>query len=1044
MKQVRTILFISSVTLPFFLLTFLHCQHFSNPFENYHNADVHILPNTTFSTEFTDTLTLFSNDTLYLTTTVPELIDSFNIKASENRFFSDTTIVSPTSQIYAFRVSAYNIGKQTITIVAYREDKSSSSQILSFYVKNQLFQKDLLNQNIDDSLTLKTVPAEDNIHVVYTWVLQHMVIRTPFPEVKIKAYLMDNAIYPGTLFISDSMFKSPETSFYFSFNDTVPPVITCINIYDTITRTIITPDTFIVFRVQVDDGRNQKASHVSFNGEEIQGSSNLIYSKVIYNIKPFTKERPLSIAVQAVDKVINGNVTNDTFNIIHDPTAVKHDSTLIFINKISTDSLKTSANPVIITGSISNSSSKPVILKGFLNTVQILNEPYPDGNGSWTSVCKLSAEFNDFVLEAYDNSSNLLARRSLIIYYNSTAVDKNPPVVLSIDINGIESKKIYVHKDTAKITLLAFDYGSGIKKVTFDDVDLPVSEGQYRWTHTITGIKHDWNPIIISLEDANGNLISDSVQIKYNRLPTISVTDIGYAIKTDTTYTGRLSPQDPDNDTLQIIPVRQPLDIQFSEDNQQFTWTPSKQHTGVDTLAVVVYDKYEYSEKLICAYNVFDPTSANASIRISKQQNIPSFLIADRDTLHISTKMGEPSGTPPYTYQSRILTRTKTFEYVPKDGVTIWSPSIDDTGSCQIRLIVTDILRHSDTLNTPFLVIPPNTDTADLILKSVVNATIVDSSTMTLNLEDSTCLLNFEIRDSDHPLTEKYHATSTINNSTTSFTPSEKQFQIKVNGSILIDDTVIVTLKDSTRLNPDTLQFIIVNIIESPTLINDLARWYLPINLISNFFGTTWKDYANSTNDLYGNGDITNQPNSLNGLPVIKLSSASFSNFQGGNWMSNQFSIYIVARYDSIPGNSNQALIANFTTSYPGTQSTYSLGLSQNGEIVAFTTGGGPGTNAIVKASLFTRKQNWYIFSFASDGPTINQSITINTGLNYNFSKITTTDIPDRSSIAIGTNNSPGNKWAGEIAEIIQYNRNLNSLESKKVIGYLMNKYGLK
>ncbi len=1042
MKQARNNLFISSALLPVFLITFLHCQHFSNPFENYRNADVHILPQTTFSIEFTDTLTLFSRDTLYLTTTVPELIDSFHIKATNNRFFSDTVIIAPTSQTYAFRISSYNIGKQSITIDVFRHDKSSPSQTIFFYVKNQLFQQDLINQNIDDSLTLKTIPAEDNVHVVYTWILEHMVIRTPFSSVKTKAYLMDNSIHSGILYISDSLFKSPETSFKFSFNDTVPPVITCLNVLnDTIARTIITPDTFIVFRVQVDDGSNQKADHVYFDGEEIQGTPNLIYTKVIYDIKPFTKDRPLRIAVQAIDKEFSKNFTNDTFTIIHDPTAVKRDSTLIFINKITTDSLKTSANPVIINGSISNTSSKPIILKASLNSQPIFNEPFPDGNGSWTSVCRLSSEFNEFVLDAYDNSSNLLARKSLILYYSSTIIDKTPPVILSIDVNGIESKKIYVKQDTAKISLMAFDYGSGIKKVIFDNVDLPIIDDQYRWSRTITNIKHAWNPVIVILEDANGNSVSDTVQIMYNRLPTVSVTDIGYAIKTDTIYESQILPQDSDNDSLQIIPVRKPLDIIFSEDNQRFTWKPTRQHTGFDTLAIIIYDKNEYSEKFTYAFNVYDPTAANASIRIAKQQNVPSFLIANRDTLILQTQMGEPSGIPPYTYQSRILTRTKTFEYFSKDGLTIWPPSLNDTGTCQIRLIVTDILRHSDTLTTQFTVIPPNVDSADLILKSIINATITDSTSMKLDVNDSNCFLNFEIRDTDHPLTEKYYITTAVNNSMTSFTQSEKQFQVTVNASILNNDTVTVTLKDSTRQYPDTLRFIIESVVENPQLISGLARWYLPDNLISIFFTNTWKDYFSSSNDLYGNGTISSVQNRLNGYPVIRLSSAYFSNTQGGNWMDSQFSIYIVARYDSIPGNSNQALISNFTPTNPNT---YSFGLSQSGEVVAFTSSGGPGSNATVKTALYTQKQNWYVFSFTSIGPNLNQSITINTGLNYSFSKITTTDTPNRSSMTIGTNNTPVNRWTGEIAEIIQYNRDLSTMESKKVISYLMKKYGLK
>jgi hypothetical protein len=1022
-------------------MTFLYCQHFTNPFENYHNADIHILPKTTFSTELTDTLSLFSNDTLYLTTTVPELIDSFSVKVSKNRFFSDTTIITPTSQLYAFRISSYDIGKQSITIDVFRKDQLLPSRNIWFFIKNQLYQKDLLNQNLDDSLILQTVPAEDNIHVFYTWIIDPMMVSTPFSHVKTKAYLMDNNVRIGKLYISDSIFKSPETTFKFSFNDTTPPVIVCINDgCDSITNTIRTPDTFIVFRVQVFDGNNQKAAVVKFDGEETDAVSNQIYSKLIHNIKPFTESQPLRIAVQAIDNEAFGNIADDTFKIIYDPSAVKHDSTLIFINKIDSDSLATSANPVIISGSVSNSSSKSIILKGFLNSANVFNELYPDGIGSWTGVCTLSSKLNDFVVEAYDNSSNLLARKSLTIFYHTSIADSTPPAVLSIGINGDESKTVYVEQDSALITIKAFDYGSGIKRLTIDNVEQSVTKDQYLWTSKIRKIPHSRKVLIINTSDVMGNQTSDSITIYYNRPPTVLRNPLTYAIRTDTTYKEQLLLSDPDYDSITVNLKKYPADMIFSENKREFAWTPKIAHTGPDTLSFYLFDGYKASKLFIFDYNVYDPSSANASIRISKQQNIPSFLIANKDTLRLKTQLGVPSGIPPYSYQTRILTRTKTFEYFPKEGLTIWAPSLNDTGNCQIRLIVTDVLKHSDTLNTPFTVIPPNTDTADLILKSIVNGTISDSNKMTINLNDSTGFLNFEIRDTDHPFTEKYHITTRVNNSTTAFTPSEKHFQVTVNASQLSNDTVIVTLKDSTRIKPDTIKLMIINIIESPTLLSGLERWFLPEKLISISNTDTWKDSFSTVNDLSGNGAISSIKNGLNGNPTIRLSSAYLSNTQGGNWMKDQFSIYIVARYDSLPSNSNQALISNFSQSF---QSPYSLGLSSSGEVSAFYFGF-PMMVTTIKSTLLTQKNSWYVYSFISSGSTDNKSITISLGLNTSFSEITTGDIPNRSSITIGSITGPGNKWSGEIAEIIQYNRNLSPRENIKVIGYLMRKYNLK
>lgn len=1046
MKQVRNILFISSVTLPVFLLTFLHCQHFSNPFENNHNADVHILPKTTFSTEFTDTLTIFSNDTLYVTTTVPELIDSFHVKATNNRFFSDTTIIAPAAQLYAFRISSYDTGNQSITIDDFQKDKTPPSRTILFYVKNQLFQKDLLNQNLNDTLLLQTTPVEDNVHVVYTWILNQMEVPSPFSHTKVTPYLMDNKVHNGRLYVSDSLFKSPDKTFTFSFSDTKPPTIICLNkgLNDT-TRIIRTPDSVIVFRVTIYDGKErQPAEYVTFNNKIPKYASDLIYSEVIQNVKTFTEEHPYLMVVKAIDNEIFGNVSTDTFRIIYDSSAITPDTTLITIHTITGDSLSTSANPVIISGSLSNSSSKSIILKCFTNNALVFDAPYPEGNGTWTVSCRLVAGFNNFFIKAYDNATKLLAEKLLTINYSTDIIDTTPPVILSASINGIVGKAFYVGDDSSLIKFYAFDYGSGIQKVLIDNVEQPVRDSQFLWTNMFRYTGHEWKTVKIALVDKKENRAADSLQIKHNIIPSIKIDSLPYAIATDTTYYRQLYLFDPDNDTLSVIISHQPADMIFSDNFKEFTWKAKSTHTGPDSLVAVVYDGIQQSQKHKWYYNVYDPSLSNASIHIAEQKNIPAFLIAHHDTLNLNIQIGEPAGIPPYRFRTRISKNSGALEYASDDGKINWIPQLEDTGTCQIRVVVKDALQHSDTLITQFIVIPPNTDTADLLLKGVINAKIIDSTTMTLNLNDSICFLNFEIRDNDHPLTEKYHVTSTINNSTTSFTQLDKQFQVIVNGSILIDDTVIVTLKDSTRLKPDTLRFTIVNIIENPNLIGGLARWYLPKNLISNFYNTTWKDYTNSTNDLYGYGDISSQSNSLNGLPVIALSSAYFSNMQGGNWMANQFSIYVVASYDELPPGANQALVSNFGTSYPNS-SAYALGVSSGGEVVAFTTGSGPAAATTVKTGLSTKKQNWYVYSFTSKGRIgTSSSMSINTGLNQNFSEITTSDFPDKSNIAIGTNIAPGNKWAGKIAEIIQYDRNLSPLESKKVIGYLMNKYGLK
>ena len=253
----------SAVLCTIVTLIFL-CQKYQNPFENSTNADIHILAQgTTFSFNDFDTIALFTSETLLVTATVPELIDSFSVTVSKNRLFSNKTITNVSAQHYQFRISPYDTGSQLITIQTYKKDSALIIKNIPFYSRNPLTQKDLLRQNLNDSITLSTKPVGDQDKIWYTWVLDRQVIHSLFPSIKIKVSQMDNREKTGYLYVSDSMFRSPDVTFKFSFYDTIPPSIICINEnFDAATNTIFTPDSVFLFRTHVSDGENQPVKKV--------------------------------------------------------------------------------------------------------------------------------------------------------------------------------------------------------------------------------------------------------------------------------------------------------------------------------------------------------------------------------------------------------------------------------------------------------------------------------------------------------------------------------------------------------------------------------------------------------------------------------------------------------------------------------------------------------------------------------------------------------------------------------------------------------------
>jgi hypothetical protein len=1014
------------------------CQHFTNPFERFDNADLTILDQTTFSTRWTDTLDIFSNDTLFLAATVPELIDSYTVTVSHNRNFQKKIIIKPKAAACAFKISVYDTGNQTIAIDVYRRDGNTRSSNILFYTKNPLFQKDLLAEDLNDSLTLATIPVPDNNKVLYTWVLDHFIVRVPFTLVRTKASQMDKNEHTGHLFVSDSFYTSPQVTFKFSFKDNIPPSIICVDDgLNTVTKIVRTADSTFVFHVRVEDNE-QYVEYVDFNGSQPEGTSNNVYSKVLKNAFTYTLEHPYQMIVTTMDNESFRNIAIDTFYIVYDASYVKKDTTIITLNKLNGDTLWTAANPVILNGSVINSNDKPVSLKASLNNLPLFDSPFPTGGGIWSHSCALAPANNSLSLKLFSENGVLLKERVLTIIYNNQIIDTVPPVLLSLSINNSESKLHYVNRDSAQLSFYAFDLESGIKSIIINKTDsLHISTGQYLWRKSIFDIKHEWESINIKITDIRNNTISDSVRICYNKLPSAMPSKLPYAIEINTEYSEELHLLDPDFDTLTVVPLHLPPDLVFSDDNRQFSWVPRIENAGKDSLVFQIYDQFQTSEPFTWRYNVFDPSITNTSINLASDQNIPKFLRAVQDSLVLSVTLGEPSGTPPYKYRIQLLTPGGILDSTSADGKITWTPAEEDTGECQIRLYVEDELEHSDTVISHVQIVPPNCDTAELVLENEAGAELIDSISLFLNVPDSSSVLTFKIRDDDHPLTEKYDVAIIMNGSTTTFTPAEKLFQVSILPPSFNNDTVIVTLKDNTRQQPDSMLFLIINPIANPNLISGLQRWYIPENFSTNFFSITWKDFFSADNDLSASEDVSAIKNSLNSHPTVKFNSSYLTDVDCGNWMATPFSIFMLAKYDSLPG-SNQALISNFSQS---TLSTFSFGLSSKGQVVAFN---GPYmASPTVKTSLSTSGYIWYIYSFTSSGPDENQSMTVNIGVDREFEKITIVNLPDEAGMSIGTHNRT-NKWAGDMAEILQYNRELSPIECKRVIGYLMKKYGLR
>jgi hypothetical protein len=509
---------------------FLFCSNDYNPFESYLNANVYILPEAcSQKLKNHDTLNIFSTETLAVFTCVREKIDSFKIFVPFNRYWVDTTIKQPLSvENYIFLISFFDTGNSFVKIITYKTNNTISETDLPLYITSSLKQKDFY-KILGQPCTLYTEPVADNF-VFYVWALGKDTIKTTINyKENPKFYNQEiGKIQTGYLWVTDWEEKttSPKSPFVFEFFKPSAPIIECISAGLRNKDSVVTGEDNLAFTVRVIDSSGLGLASVELIGDEFSTNDSIVYWKVFTGMKSYMANNPKVAIVKATNKL--GDITTDTFYLFYEQGAPATD--IVKINLVNpTTSLTTRLSQIPVIVSVTNMSHDSVTMVAYKDNQIIAKKSIYDSIGIFGANISLVNGQNIIKISAYV-AGKLCADTSIIITKDPNYIDKTPPVIYAIFINGslYNIEPFPVSGNNLKIAISTFDNESGISSVTatakisnMNEINIPFTyqANDFLWvseniTLPIIAGRITQIPISITIRNNSGLITTKSISLE--------------------------------------------------------------------------------------------------------------------------------------------------------------------------------------------------------------------------------------------------------------------------------------------------------------------------------------------------------------------------------------------------------------------------------------------------------------------------------------------------------------------------------------------------
>ncbi len=738
------------------VLSLLSCVEEYNPFQDDSNARTHIFK--TFLKS--DTIPVFTTDSVELLFTVCNLIQKVSLRATNNRYFDTTTILEPCGK-KKVNVSFYDTGYQELRIATYRHNGDSVILKKRYYITSDLSQ-DTVRGYYGDTLSLHAVTnnGKQDKDIQYIWKID--------PVKPIKSHY-DSAVMiideivksdSGQLFIcdNDGKFYSPAFTFNVLLLDPLPQIV----IAGTDSDSLFTSTDSIDLKVNVE--KSITPVRVYVNGQKMDEVTRNTFLKKIRK----TDFQISTLNIVALDDW-SGMKSSRVVYVEFNSKKQQNVNPRLKIMEFANSGIATvTQEKYTISGSVEFNANHPMKYTVTLFEATAPRDSvkkYLSSSFRWDFPIVLSKEKTVFRIELSDSIKNVIEDTTLMINYCKDCIDSVPPAIRQVLVNGgspLKSGRYVSNKKDERIELIYYDDG-GIDSVMMNNrLMKDDSSTNYRWYYD-TLVNHILNPdtFIFYAVDRTGNRsINDTIITGYNTPPVIrSFPDSIEHARIGELYTSNIEMKDEDfNDFNDFVTYSiDSTDVRniFIDEKGVIKWTPEKSDAGFHYVRIKGEDRSSYAVSF--SYVIYVSETVLDTVKFVTSRNEFPSLLPCTDSISIPLKVR--GGTKPFVFEITDRTMKNNLTVNQAQPYFKWKPNCaSDTVAHQFFIVVRDTLRLSDTLWPVITVLPPNREFELKELRWTGSRKQDSALDLSKNRIDT---LYFTITDPDNPLYE-YHTINVL------------------------------------------------------------------------------------------------------------------------------------------------------------------------------------------------------------------------------------------------------------------------------------------
>lgn len=780
----------------------LSCTTLYNPFEDEANCRAYFAA-TEPGLMDGDTVGLYQTRTVYVSTLLPALIDSFRFLAPASRISSDTTLVYPAEGPHSFQTSFFDTGMQKISLSTFRPSGQTTLEYLTVRVVSHLAQRDI--DTVADAqihFTTPAVPDSAWYHWSYGYPLTQTV-HSPVSEFSVRVPFAGTL--PGSLWVSSDpsglSHCTPRVTFSIRLDDLDGPFIT--PLADSVSHdTIRVADVDYALDFLITDVSG--VGWATVNGVPFDETSPPRYTIILHHLDRNPVSSPRNLKVRAVDT--RNQLTTRTLWVIFDPSAPSARSTCLDVDGLS-GSERTAANTITITGQVTDRLRPQIRIKainGRSDDSSIAIVPLTNGRGYWGMTLPLHAGENTLTISASDISGSELAVLSRTVYRDSSCIDSLKPQILNLLVDGqtVEDGHTYFTQyDTANVSIRLFDL-SGIASANWNNNPF-LQVDTALWQATVHALRHDRSlPVSIEAADPHGNKTVTGFLLRRNHRPQLdnaSILPVRFVAGANYDIPLAIIDEDP-GVIVQVsnAPAGMTIAARSLVNEWVITWLPQLSDTGAYETTMLLHDGLEIVS-LRWAFTVQADTAG--VIHCAPPTGLKTVYQAGRDTLTANFGSLDGSGTAPFQIRADWNGHTLTDTLSTTKYVTVsWAPSSSDTGLGTLVWSVTDALGNRDTDYRDLSVVAANRFLCTLSVNAPAAVPLLADSSWLVSATNGPDTFAIQIHDTDNPLTEAYHIKVFQDGTTVSRTTRFANPVIVIAPPISPSstDTVLVSVSDST------------------------------------------------------------------------------------------------------------------------------------------------------------------------------------------------------------------------------------------------------